>query len=37
MKHKYLLSHIKMFKEFSMFGGIKIEKHKFYCYKSPIY
>ena len=37
MKHKNLLSHIKVLKEFLLFGDIEIEKHKFYCYKYPIY
>ena len=31
------LSHIKMGKEILTFGDIEIEKHKFYCYKSPTF
>ena len=30
MKHKNLLSHIKMGKEILTFGDIEIEKNKFY-------
>ena len=36
MKHKNVLSHIKMSKEIITFGDIAI-KHKFYRYKSPIF
>ena len=31
IKHKNLLSHIKIGKEILMFGDIEIEKNKFYC------
>ena len=37
IKHKNLLSHIKMGKEILTFGDIEIEKNKFYCHKSPIF
>ena len=37
MKHKNLLSYIKMGKEISTFGDIKIERNKFYRHKSPIF
>ena len=36
-KHEKLLSHIKIGKEVLMFGGIEIEKDKFYCYKSFVF
>ena len=32
MKHKHLISHIKMGKEIITFGNTEIEKQKFYCY-----
>ena len=37
IKHKNLLSHIKMDKEILMFGDIKIEKNKFYQHNTPIF
>ena len=37
IKHKNLLSHIKMGKEILTFGHIEIEKDKCYRYKSPIF
>ena len=37
IKHKNLLSHIKMGKEILTFGDIEIEKNKFYCHKCPIF
>ena len=37
LKHKNLSSHIKMGKEISTFGDIKIEKDEFYLHKSPIF
>ena len=37
IKHKGLLSHIKMGKEILSFGEIEMEKHIFYRYKSPIF
>ena len=37
MKHKNLLSHIKMCKNALKFSDIEIEKDKFYHYKSPIF
>ena len=36
IKHKKLLSHIKIGKETLTFGEFEIKKHKFYGYKSPI-
>ena len=36
IKHKNLLSHIKMAKEIITFD-IEIGKHKFHCYKNPIF
>ena len=36
IKHKNLLSHIKMGKEILTFGGIEIEKNKFYHHKTAI-
>ena len=33
IKHKDLLSHIKMDKEITTFGDIKTEKHKFHHFK----
>ena len=36
IKHKFLLSHIKMDKEILTFGDTDIEKNKFYHHKSPI-
>ena len=36
MKHKNLLSHIKMCKQILTFGEMEIEKNKFYCHKTPI-
>ena len=35
MKYKNLFSHRKLGKEILTFDKIKIEKPKFYCYKSP--
>ena len=35
IKHKNLLSHIKMGKEVLTFGDIKIEESKFYHHESP--
>ena len=37
IKHKNLLSHIKMGKWIITFGDIEIEKQKFYRYKSYIF
>ena len=37
MKHKNLLSRIKIGKEILTFGGIEIEKNKFYCHESHIF
>ena len=37
IKHKNLLSHIKIAKEIITFDDIEIEKHKFHHYKSPIF
>ena len=37
MKHKNLLSYIKMGEEISMFGNIEIEKNKFYRNKIPTF
>ena len=37
IKHKNLLSHIKMCKEILMFANIEIENKKFYCKKTPIF
>ena len=36
LKHKNLLSRIKIDKETLTFGNIEIEKNKFYCYKIPV-
>ena len=36
LKHKNLLSHIKMGKEILTFGNIEIEKSKFYRHKNPV-
>ena len=36
IKHKNLLSRIKMDKEILTFGDIEIEKSRFYHYKSPV-
>ena len=36
MRHKNLLSHVKMRKEILTFADIEIEKNKFYHHKSPI-
>ena len=35
IKHKNLVSHIKMGKSILTFSDTEIKKHKFYCYKSP--
>ena len=35
IKHKNLLSHIKIGKEILTFRNIEIEKNKFYCNKIP--
>ena len=37
MKHKKLLSHIKMSKEILMLGNIEIEKNTFYHNKTSIF
>ena len=37
MKHKILLSRIKMGKEILTFGNIEFEKNKFYRNKTPIF
>ena len=37
IKHKNLLSHIKMDKEILTVGDTEIKKHKFCCYKSPTF
>ena len=37
IKHKDLLSHIKMGRDILIFGDIEIEKSKFYCHKTPIF
>ena len=37
IKHKNLLSHIKVGKVILMFSDIETEKHKFYHYKSLIF
>ena len=37
IKHKNLLSHIKMVEKIITLGDIESEKHKFYLYKSPIF
>ena len=38
IKHKNLLSHIKIGKELLTFGNFEIEKkNKFYCHKTPIF
>ena len=37
IKHKDLVSRIKMGKEILKLGDIDIEKNKFYCQKSPIF
>ena len=37
LKHKNLLSNIKMSKEILTFGDNEIEKNKFYCNKTPIF
>ena len=37
LKHKFLLSHMKMGKKRFNFGDIQIEIHKLYCYKRPIF
>ena len=37
MKHKNLLSHIKIWNEILTFGDIESEKQKFYRHKSPIF
>ena len=37
IKHKNLLSHIKMSKKILMFGDIETEKNKFYRHKSSIF
>ena len=37
MKHKNLLSHIKMGKEILTFGDIEIEKTKCYHNRTPIF
>ena len=37
IKHKNLLSHIKMNIEVQMFGNYETEKHKFSRYESPIF
>ena len=37
IKHKILLSHIKMGKDILTFGNIEIEERKIYCNKTPIF
>ena len=37
IKHKNLLSHIKMDKDILTFSEIQIEKIKFYHHKSPVF
>ena len=37
IKHKNLLSHIKMSKQILTFGDTEIKKDKFYRHKSPIF
>ena len=37
IKHKNLLSHIKMVKEIIMCDDIELGTHKFHRYKSPIF
>ena len=36
LKHKNLLSHIKMGKEILMFGNTEIKKNKLYRHKTPV-
>ena len=37
IKHKNLLSHVKISKEILTFGDIEIERDKFYDYESPFF
>ena len=37
MKEKFIIIYEKMVTEMITFGDIEIEKHKFYCYKIPIF
>ena len=37
IKHKNLLSHVKIGREILTFRDIELEKNKFYRYKSPIF
>ena len=37
IKHKNLLSNIRMGKKILTFGDIKLEKHKLYRYENPIF
>ena len=37
IKHKNILSHIKMGREILTFVDIEIEKHKYFRYKNPIF
>ena len=37
IKHKNLLSHIKICKEVTTFGDIEVEKRKFHCYRNPFF
>ena len=37
INHKNLLSHLKMDNEIIKSGDTEIKKHKFHCYKSPIF
>ena len=37
LKHKNILSHIKLDEEIITFGDIETEKHEFHHYKNPIF